>query len=354
MKNQMKVRPFLFSTVFLLFMQTALCRGVAYRPINGIAPWFSEILFWGSTLLALCAGVLFTVEKHRTFLNMLLIGSFPGAAWTAAAYAGTLPGRVFIPLLAAFVLGIGCFLIVFLRPVPHKLMRDLNGLLKHRAAYGGRMLASVMALALIFGVMYPMLVCEAFGIPMTPAGTEKLSSVNAENAEDWTVENRTDELSVLFSPDFAETFSAKEKLFYVRVLANIETNRLDLVKGVNISGTDVKESSIGYYRSVGRLVAIDMEYLEDATGEQICEVIFHECRHAYQHQLVDMYDKFHKTVMIPFSEKAECYKYEFAHYIQPEDDFTGYWNQKCEADARAYAYEETAWIVTAFKGAVSA
>ena len=31
------------------------------------------------------------------------------------------------------------------------------------------------------------------------------------------------------------------------------------------------------------------------------------------------------------------------------DDFIRF-----EADARAYAYEETAWIVTAFKGAVSA
>ena len=80
------------------------------------------------------------------------------------------------------------------------------------------------------------------------------------------------------------------------------------------------------------------------------DTICHECRHAYQHYVVDMLDWSQDSVNSHYYYRsAQQWKLELNDYRDGQLNYDTYYQQSIEADARAYA-ERSVYVYMEFLG----
>lgn len=84
-------------------------------------------------------------------------------------------------------------------------------------------------------------------------------------------------------------------------------------------------------RSGGDLIRLSKVYANGYNCVRQMETLAHECWHSYQHMVSGVEEG---TVR---QDRGELYKYNLTNYLQPTDDYEGYYNQLIEVEARAFA-----------------
>lgn len=89
-------------------------------------------------------------------------------------------------------------------------------------------------------------------------------------------------------------------------------------------------------------IRIDSEYLTMACSREAVSTVCHECRHAYQHDVISILDWSDENVSHHhYYKQANEWKVEMEYYEDGRENLDAYYYQNIESDAREYA-EETA------------
>ena len=142
-------------------------------------------------------------------------------------------------------------------------------------------------------------------------------------------ENKWQELSVREKLDLLQTIGDYE----AKIILGLERSPT-----VQVGSTGNEEIS-GTYSYAYHTVTINAAYLESAKTEDVLKTLFHELRHAYQHDvskaLADMeVEKKYKKLLV-FREAKE-WELEFSEYCDGEENYILYLTQEVEKDARAW------------------
>jgi len=101
-----------------------------------------------------------------------------------------------------------------------------------------------------------------------------------------------------------------------------------------------RQSILGQYDEQKKRIIVNLDTLAESDPEACVETVAHECRHAYQHAVVDVLDWSDERV-----QKMEAFywirrwKYEQDHYVSGGANYRAYYGQEIEADARMYSFD---------------
>lgn len=144
-----------------------------------------------------------------------------------------------------------------------------------------------------------------------------------------------------------DDISFEEKLDTLQTVVNIETTYLT-IKPITLKSTKLEENTVGQYLYDKNTIYIDSEYLTTADSADALDTICHECRHAYQHSVVDMLDWSNEIVNSHYYYKsAQQWRLELDDYRNGQHSYDSYYQQSIESDARAYA-ERSVYIYMDF------
>lgn len=163
------------------------------------------------------------------------------------------------------------------------------------------------------------------------------ATISETDNEEYSLKNNIDTLTQLDDKVW-KTLSLQDKLDLMQLVANIEQRYLGTYD-LNVEASTMK-GCYGYYDDEKHKIVINLQHLKNDESWQVLDTLAHEAYHAYQHGLVDPYEKADtkQKQLIVFRSVKE-YSIEFKNYNSGEDNFEEYYNQKCEEKAREYAKE---------------
>ena len=161
-----------------------------------------------------------------------------------------------------------------------------------------------------------------------------------ESVESDTIANHIETLCLLQ----AETWvglSSEEKISVMQVVANIERRYLGIFDALLVKTDVLEEGTIATYEDATNRITVDIGHLEEDSPEELLNSVAHECYHAYQHVLVDLYlDSNEEYRSLQVFNTAREYLDEYLDYADggtTEQEFMEYYFQTVEITARAYA-----------------
>lgn len=133
-----------------------------------------------------------------------------------------------------------------------------------------------------------------------------------------------------------------EKLDVCQCIANVEGRYLGISHELNCATADLADENGGYYSDATHQIVINTSYLEEATSDELVDIVTHEAYHAYQYEQVLLYQSLDpKSRNLHLFYDASVYLDELSHYTDGSQDYGEYYGQKVESDARMYAEEST-------------
>lgn len=128
-----------------------------------------------------------------------------------------------------------------------------------------------------------------------------------------------------------ECLNIKERIDLLSQIAANEAVELGLEKVPKIELCILPEIN-GSYAEESSVIKIDIACLNNSSADKGVSLIAHELYHSYEHMLVSG----NTLLDANEAEKAVLYKFEFEHYTDALEDYSAYYSQKCEEDARAF------------------
>lgn len=149
-----------------------------------------------------------------------------------------------------------------------------------------------------------------------------------------------------FLPGFAEnaweTASLDSKTELAKQLAAYELAILGVPDGTEITVQPLDEDWLGYYSAASRQIVLSRSVLESGTAQETMDTIAHEAYHAQQAYVVENIDWDDAAAQAAYYDQARQWLRNYqSGYVSGDEDILGYYFQPVEADARAYAKEET-------------
>lgn len=135
-----------------------------------------------------------------------------------------------------------------------------------------------------------------------------------------------------------EELSLDRRLEILQIIVNIEASNLGLYERPKVFTEPQGKHVNGSYIRSDNSICVSLEKLTENKECDLIHTMCHECYHAWEHQIVNIYDNCKDESIkncYPYN-KAEEYKFEFNNYISSEESFIGYSAQKIEIDAEDY------------------
>lgn len=214
--------------------------------------------------------------------------------------------------------------------------------LRQRGRHAKRKAKYAMGRAVVLCMSILLLVPTALAFRST-VGVQIVKS--AGQRMDWRseiVENRYFDASVW------QTLGVQEKLDVLQKVIDSETLYMGIAPQ-RVAMRDLSDGQTGIvsgkYMAGGNTLYIDDVHILEGDARECLDTMLHECRHAYQHSVVDLFDFSESTVATHlFFAQARQWRQEFAQNVasDPYAAYSVYYEQSIETDARAYAAERAA------------
>ena len=314
----------LFWNVFYIAIMWAWYRNAFFRCFGQLSLTESRILLLcivlSSALLGYVIDCYILKKKPHSFFNLL----FGFGVYAAMTYISIKPHLIIISISASVIMAAAYS--VWLNC---KKTRDYDGI--RRAISSSKQIVSA-GFVIILAVIGFSVIFRGYLIKPTvyPAKT-------IESAEEWTISNRIETLSLFFDEERWEKLSLTTKLDTCQVLANIcqaewGTNEL------NVFASNTSDVLAGYYDDKEHMIQINVDYLMTASGSKVCNTVVHEAFHALEHRSVDAFLAAPDDMKgLEIYKNAVVYMQEFSDYHNCEDDYYLYADQLCEKHARLWA-----------------
>lgn len=146
------------------------------------------------------------------------------------------------------------------------------------------------------------------------------------------------EVICLLREDAWANLSVEERVNVLQVVADIEALHLGIPRVPVSADIVVDAGTLGYFRPSEKRITLSKDYLANCLGHSALDSILHEMYHAYQHEVVEVYESLDEDAKkLALFNNAAQYSYEFANYSDGSTDFHAYYSQACELHANQFA-----------------
>lgn len=150
-----------------------------------------------------------------------------------------------------------------------------------------------------------------------------------------------------------EMLNLSERLAVMQTVADIETWHLG-VGNLKVCAKPMDESTLGYYTDSTRTVNLSLDLLAGPDVTTVLKTLCHEVYHSYEFRLVEVFDALdaEQRELLLFQDAGQ-FRNEFANYIDGENDYEGYSQQRCELASDQYAeYASTNYYYAIYRYSV--
>lgn len=326
--------PLLYTLCFIvsslcvaLFFQTSV-----FTHILGLSNAVSKVAFCTLFFALILIGYIKTFEDNRTILNSVLIPCLPVGIYTVITYFRFYP--IVMGIVIAISAGILIWLIVRNIIIPFKEHSFITFYVDELIVSSFKYVGCVMAVLIVMMAWLP-----SFGLPEIKTEVEKIPDSSFEDV--YSISDKKDELSK-YTGDNWSGLSVQERVDFLQHIANAEKRYLGLPFSVEVKAEVLDNKVLAEYSHEDHMIEMDYESLKSCKLEEAIESLAHECRHAYQRALVELYkssdSKYNELYVFRY---VPNFIEEFDNYIDAANDYEGYIKQWVEIDANAYAENAT-------------
>jgi len=324
-------KKYLSECLFYLIISMIWYRNLLFRCLPEMTYTESKITLWIMTILSVLICTLL-LNRYKwtswTIAKELLI---PFGIYTILTYTKTVGWWMPAVLLCACVLAIALSILVMTRKIKNK--KNISSIIKHRVRHCCIKTQGILAVVFMV-IMFVIGFRGMLGDNILNASTPAMS-YNQSSAQ--TISNNIDTI-LLLQEDEWNTLSVQEKLNTLQTVANIEAHYLGLPNELHVGADCLGEGTLACYNDNTYTISIDLEHLENDSVYHVLESCCHEAYHSYQHRLVDAYNLSEDNLRaLRIYNTASQYAQEFRNYDNGASDFSSYFFQYCEMDAREYA-----------------
>lgn len=202
----------------------------------------------------------------------------------------------------------------------------------------------------VIGLMIAVPVCNNVAEKKNDAKATEVIQVYEAYGNEYKLGANLDTIKLICDNDTFQKLDYKEKCRVVEAVIHCEARYLGLCK-VDIVFDDLGESVLGSYSHTDKRIIINSRMLEDGampdiSADDVLETCVHECRHAYQHLMVELYREVspEQRNLLAFREENVASwvnnMADYSSYIGDFEDYMDYLSQALEKDARGYAANE--------------
>lgn len=329
-RNTMERWPYRLELLFWAGFAMLWYRAILFRPVLELSNRQSRLLLWGLVAAGVLGGYAATCRTRRNGFNLLVTVLLPFELYSLLAYGRYFPTLVRAALCAALLLSIGYSLWVLLSPIRRPERR--RAILLRRGVeslMGGRAILALCTAVVLAAVVRTALQGGVFLVP------DRKAQDGGQPQQD-TIAGHMEELRQLEAERWAE-LTLEERLNVLQTVANIERTYLGVPHELFVGAGMLDEGTVGCYNPVTNQIALSLDHLAEDDVEEVLDTVLHECYHAYQRSLVELYGQSPERYRdLQIFSAAQDYAEEMADY-QDGTDFSAYYSQRCEQDARRYA-----------------
>ena len=321
MTETMSKKDYAIETIFWSLIVYFVFENTLLRPLFSLSLTASRLVLWLITAAAIALNIYFSKANNRTLTQIFLNFIFIYGTYVVITYWNDEKTLILILLAPAFLVFVFFTYFVIKTASKHRAKKALFGLKQ----------IFTLALAVIVVLIYlnSLLGNPLFSNHISPQKSVKVS----DETDEWTIKNNVDMLK-LFEESSWVKLNAKERTNLLQTVANIENRYLGISRPLNITVkyTLGENDYISSYLDESSLIYVNSYYLDHFTGYEMLESVLHECYHAYQHELIKVYNSA-KNKHLALFEDVPTYIDEFNNYKNGD----GYSSQLCEKNARKYA-----------------
>ena len=332
-KNTMSLSSYIFEHLYWGFFVSVWYRCLLFRSIKHLTLQQSKLVFWGILLVSVVAGFLITHKRRRNSLSVCVNYLLALEIYTLLTYSNVLTRQIYAGLAFTVALSTAYIFMVAGSEITNPRRKARIILNRIKACILGTRTITACSMSL---VVIPLAASVLLGWAFT--GSSVSATLN-KNDNTWTISNNIEQICGFYEDNW-DKLSDREKTSAMQVVANIESRYLGLPHELNVAVIPLDEFTLGEYDDKTHTIRVNLSHFESDSPSEILNTLCHEAYHAYQHRLCDAYDSVSEEyrTLIDLSV-AGAYKKEFSSYTSGEDDFSRYYFQQCEHDARKYAYD---------------
>ena len=307
-------------------------RKLLFKSYNGLSVFQSWMLLLGMMVAFGVLWTLSTIKRYRSNMSVMVCLLFPVGVYTAMNFISLRRELYQWVLIIAAIICAGYLCLVFFRKIENK--ERYSQIVLSRIRHSVVSVFSVFTVALIV-VMSIMAVDKLTGnVNMYPSVK---TDYNDSIAGDYFYDNI--DTVVLLDEEKWSDLTVSEKRDVLQIIANVERYRLGLPDELHVELENIaSKTHLGYYTDDERTITVNKNFLAISTPAQALEVICHEAYHAYEYRLVELYFSTDSSLKdLKVFEDVPTYAQEFSDYVESSEDYSGYYYQRCEVNARAYS-----------------
>lgn len=322
---------YIFENMIWCFLALRIYRIYCFTNILDCDYETSKLILYITTFGFVIVGIIITIKHRRNSINAAINVLLPLVLYTFATYFQELD--VFI-IIASVIGVVGSVAYIFLTQEYSKsktCAKNKKFNKKRFSALGARtIITSCCSLVVIYIAGTAITGLQLYR-PSTEANDTSTGFIEY-------LDENSDSFDLLEESEW-QTLSNNQKIDVLQMVCNAETKRLGLqTPQISIKSRYFENNLLGTYMRADHTILINTQLLKEGTARQVLESSTHECFHALQYDLVELYDSVsedQKKLMI--FDTVEKYKTEFSNYKDGYcADFDDYYNQSVEEDARSY------------------
>ncbi len=329
--------------LFFVFSMTPY-RVFVFQGLQGKSIAYSRFLLWALAMVLLSCGYLATKERQRTYFGVLISLVVPFEIYTLLAYRRFFPAFSKISIAISVILSVFYLVWIWIRPRPENRKKKTVVISRIRSSlfYTRNILALVL---LPFMITVCVRLLNYGSVFLSP----RVSAVTARSNENEEAEAHMDMILKLQQSEW-EKLSSTEKLDVLQTVVNIEkTATLGVPHEIYVRAGVLDEENGGYYRHSEHSIMINIEELENGSARDALTIAMHECQHAYQWCLAELYESIDPQYRdLRLLSTARDYSENLNDYQQAGDDYESYFayfDQIVEQDAWRFGAATANWYL---------
>lgn len=328
--NTISKKAYIWEYLIWMFISLLWCFQIFFRCIPNCTYWETWLIGGVIFVIVSAVGIALTWERERNMNSIVQNLLIVWGLFVSASYYELLAER--IRMTAAITLGISAVMAALI------LFRRIRRTERRKQILRGRLFRSILCLRRNASVaMLCILIPVGYSVLFSGSILQSDVPVTKVYGDEHRLDANIEVIADIY-PGRWEGLTLEEKLTVCQAIANVEGRYLGLSHELNVGVKDLEEKTQGYYRMSTHQIMLNTSHLKNDSSYEVLKTLLHECYHAYQHEVVALYQKIDaKSRNLYLFYNASVYLEEFADYVDGYEDFVAYYGQKTESDAREYA-----------------
>lgn len=333
--NNLSSKAYLFLTVISSLIAMFIYRATIFRCLFLSTFNESKAVLWAIWSTSLIVTYLMTHKSRRNYVSLFTNAVLPFGIYSVMTYENSHAVVVGVIEIAILTFCGLYWLVILIRNVKSDSLTEIMQVYKRRIIHcikGTKTISAVclsVLLIYIFGLY-------AFDLPSLIPAVKPSVSVEENKTE---VVKKNMPIISKIDERIWKNLSFENRLDVLQTLANVEKTHLGISHEVNVRANSLGWETYGTYDYTKHEVTINTQIIMEDDSTQAVITLCHELRHAFQHDVVDVYltiDKDYQQLEI-FDEARKYYENLDDYQSAERDGFDEYESQIVEANSRSYS-----------------